>query len=146
MSNHKVCPVVLRAGIDGIEALAHLSPDMGCRYVVGDPRDGEAATATARRLLKEASGIAWAGPLTTLGALPIGDAPQIWDVFLIIGSALPETWTYSPQGGSRSVGFFWQPLSADLSDQWQGDFHDLHAVLRACQSDFAALIDGRARS
>lgn len=146
MSDHKVCPVVLRAGTQGIEALAHLSPDTGCRYVVGAPRAGEAAAAAARRLLKEASGIAWGGPLTPMGSLPIGDAPDVWDVYLIMGGALPETWTYSPAGGTRSVGFFWQPLDAELSDQWHADFHDLHAVLTACQGDIAALIAGKARA
>lgn len=138
----EVCPVVLRRGESGVEVLAYVHPSLGRQFVTGSMAKSEPPEPAARRVLRQQSGVSWAGPMNFIGALPIGEAPTLWHLFLIASDGLQETWTHTMSADGALVhGFFWLPLDAPLDEDWHADFVTLHNILTACKSDLERLFE-----
>jgi 8-oxo-dGTP pyrophosphatase MutT (NUDIX family) len=119
---HKaVCCVVQE---DSLLCFEH--PTGGRQIPKGTVEAGESPDAASLRELWEESGLRLDGPPVALGEFEsfVGGGPdergalerQVWHVFAVRASGLPEQWTHIAQGSAAEDGlafrFFWHPLAA----------------------------------
>lgn len=121
----KICAVVLRQGMAGLELLVFAHPLAGTQIIKGSVEPGEPHEAAAHRELFEESGLA---ALSITGRLPplqpCGEGP-LWHFRLFDGTGLPEGWTHHcSDDGGHDFRFFWHGLDDAPTAEWHPVFVD----------------------
>jgi 8-oxo-dGTP pyrophosphatase MutT (NUDIX family) len=119
----KLCPILIRPGIDGAELLVFRHPLAGVQLVKGTREPGESIAAGALRELAEESGITQARATIYLGGSANIAPGQLWHFLRVETGMLASRWSFATaDDGGHLFSFFWWPLAARPGDDWHPIF------------------------
>lgn len=121
--DEKLCPVILRSGMAGVEILVFRHPTAGVQLVKGTREGNEPGETGALRELAEEAGLVAASVSASLGSSSDIVPRQVWHFYRVEAGSLPESWTFdTADDGGRRFAFFWWPLHLEPDHDWHKSF------------------------
>lgn len=133
MAKEKAVALVLREHRDRKQILVFRHPTEGIQMVKGNLDGSETPTDTARRELREESGLDDVVSVEPIGQWLSGAEGDLWHLVVCrLAADPPDKWDhFTHDGGGLTFSFFWHDLDQEPPDRWHPEFAQAFSQIRA---------------